>query len=326
MSKALPIAFVAILCFVGAGVDYAYFYTQQQLLTSMNKTAYKGYGDFVSQRFASLSAPSETMALPTFLPSAPDGWERRAYENADGTLATGRELLPTMLAIDDTNSLLQILQLPRVSSKHIVETYISGNSVIIVTLRFKSDRKPFGLKNRMAAEISETLANISAFGENDTPPPFALIKGVVVRQQRQVSKDEQTQIETKVDYREFYASVGTQFRVDVVTNATDAQVMTVLAGIDVLAMNKLLKNPVASINEYKPILTRDELQDGEIKDAEAEEAKAQLEAAALAESETEDTAPLVSDAVTAETSTSEKEDSKFGGKGCVRRAGVLTCS
>jgi len=221
MSVVFKAIFGCVMAATVVGLDYHIHDNKSAVLRQSGVVTPASYLDSVRQRIGSATtrAPADPLDLAGYLPPAPEGWTRAPYRSSDGETVTGRPYRASMTSVDTTNDLLGGFEKRRRNSGFIVDTYAAGDLRVIVEVAFT---------DQMTADIPPT---VKASGPGTDPAIFGAVKGVVVRQWAQTSRDSTTGTETAVEYRRFNADIGT-VHLFVLTNAADAEVQAIFAGID----------------------------------------------------------------------------------------------
>lgn len=314
MSKILPVVFVLILGMVGVGMDVYLYQQKGKVPGALDAQASDGYLAYVAQRLQSQAqtAAVADMDLATYLPAAPAGWDRRAFEVSDAEALSGRPYIKTDLALDSTNDMISGMRTTRISGRHIVDTYLSGDTRIIVAVSFGPAGIADSFLGKMTSEIQSGIDSGGAFNDS----VFAFVKGVNFVSNAQISVDHQTKIETPVGYRRFDAKLGQQARFVIMTNATDAELLQVITQIDVVGLNANLQNPEPQVHVDKPVLAAAELKALSGPD---------LAALGAALAPPQPGKVKLAEVAKGKSQTAKADTPHITSKGCVRRAGKLDC-
>lgn len=165
-----------------------------------------------------------TLDLPAALPDAPQGWERMEYITAHGEKITGATLQRTLLATTTTNGILLDFE-KSADGKGLKARATYRNGPSLVAVRMVGDMKAI----RAAENGRLTPAAMPS-------APFAKLNGLPVILHRQVSTHVNSGKTSPVDYRRFAINLDGMVEIEVLTNASDADVLAVLSGIDMQAI------------------------------------------------------------------------------------------
>lgn len=305
--------------------DYALFKAQGQMMgMAWGGNPSETYLEHLTARLSATRTPEEETALDAFLPAAPNGWTRAPYADADGEALTGGKLeydpLGGTMGGDHTTVLLQSLADNPKNIAQKVETYRKGDQMVIVHIV----HRPPGWSYDLATKVMETITLSDVFGDNSDLSVYASLHGVALRIDPPEDKNGNL-----LNYRHFVADLGKDAELEVVTNAPDADVRTILSQIDVVGLAALSGLPVADANASLPILW-----DAEAKAVEGLSSREQIEARYQMVDKLLQRAPEGAAAAAAEAPDAEEAETEAAGvldiakpaKGtCVRRAGELIC-
>ncbi len=248
------VGFVFILAIVGLGLDY-----HQQTLKSdleLGELSASAYVDTITGRFsdaqeAKVAKTAErerksrvrSGARP-YLPEAPEGWTRREWAAGDNSSITTpkRELEDFEKEALESSTLLK--NMAAASEKRAQEerneqtwVYERGNEVVSVRVRYSE--MPKG--NTITANaMTMVIGNLNAMA---IPEGWGVIQGVPYGTYHSMLSTEPK------NYRSLDAAIGfgTEVKLDVRTNTTDAATREILTQIDYDGLNSLLPKPLAHV-------------------------------------------------------------------------------
>ncbi len=196
----------------------------------------------------------EVVNLADFLPASPDGWFAKPYQTADGEEITDSSYRKSVVAIDTTNTILTTFESARTSSLGGAMTYLRGDQKVVLALRMRSERDMKSLQGSLMTAISGQLA--AASNRDWNKDDFAQLYGVAFVESRRENKVISTSTTLPVNYRKFSASMGGQLSIDLLTNASDAAVASIIQEIDIIGLNDALMEPDPGVTAATGFVTR----------------------------------------------------------------------
>lgn len=199
-----------------------------------------------------------TNGLAASVLDAPDGWTVRDYETADGELITQAAFDPA--AADTTQHILASYETRAGGMRNsTLTTFVRGNERVALRI----DVAPHAPKRpSLAARFGRT-------GDTDAEAEaldgvFATLAGLPVLEQPRFSYLPDEDVPLPVKYRHFTTTIGDQavdevLEVSILTNASDAAVLTVLNSLDVATLHAQLPTPDPRVIVSAGVLTRDAL-------------------------------------------------------------------
>lgn len=189
----------------------------------------------------------------------PDGWTVREYKPEDGELIT-QVAFDKIGAVDTTQALLaQYQTLTGGIKRSTLTTFARGDERVALRISVAPHRPP---RQSLAAR----------FGRSEDPAPetedldgvFATLAGIPVVEQPRFSFSSDDAMPQPVNYRHFTTTIGDQtvdevLEVSLLTNASDAAVLTVLNSLDVEALHAQIPTPDPRVILSAGVLTRDPL-------------------------------------------------------------------
>ena len=182
--------------------------------------------------------------LRGFMPAAPDGWTARVYEQADGTAITGTEMIRTAISKSTTNNILMdFARDVGVQKGAEVFTYENGDLKMALRMRLLDRFNERTLRGGIMASLSANMSGMDFGGSGSggrSNGLFAKLDGIDFIQKPRFSKIPGVSQDMPVNYRNFVATVGQYIKIQLITNASDADVAALLSGIDMNALNAML--------------------------------------------------------------------------------------
>ncbi|WP_341366966.1 hypothetical protein [Yoonia sp. BS5-3] len=189
---------------------------------------------------------------------APDGWELRDYKRADGELITQAVFDPAVT--DTTQQLLARF-----------ETRDGGISQSTLTTFLRGDER-LALRISKAPHMPPRQSLAARFGRVDDSPDtqeeregvFATLAGLPIIEEPRFSHGDGGSDPMPVNYRHFTTVIGDQavdevLEVSILTNASDAAVLTVLNSLDMEVLHAQLPTPDPRVIVSAGVLSRDPL-------------------------------------------------------------------
>lgn len=164
-----------------------------------------------------LSLPFEPRAV---LPPAPAGWTATAFDLATVEQIIGRTFQRTAIITPTDNRLLGYLDdAAALRTAGAVQIYSKDETYVVVSVVISQD----GLRD--AKKSRHRLSN-------PVETPFVTLSGLPVLEHPQVSVDPLRDTETPVDYRHFTMDIDAQVDIKLIAQASDEDVQTILAALD----------------------------------------------------------------------------------------------
>lgn len=232
MSKLLRVMFGGLLA-SGLGVyDYVQVTRAQAEASALGIAAPSGYLMSLRERLMPEAAAQHSVTLADHLLDPPEGWTRAPYETPDGEALTGQSIQPVDVLRSPSNDLLHRLRLTSLGGRGTVETYRSGDALVVISL---SHGEPAPLDRVVQAD-------------------FANVRGLAMALLDPVDLDASSGLATAAPYRRLAAALGAEAELTVLTNTTDEALVQVLATLDLPTLNDSLSAPATAIDPKKPIL------------------------------------------------------------------------
>jgi len=210
---------------------------------------------FLTEDIVAATVPEEPVgALVAYLPAAPAGWTRTAYQTADGEALTESVYQSSAVVVSGNNSIMSVFASASNDINGAAVTYRTGEEVVAIALSARSSREMRSLRGSIMTAIGGNLSGAS-FGASKEP--FATLHGVKFEQGGQFSRVVATNANVPINYRKFTASMGGQLSMTIMTNASDATLATVLRGIDVPGLNETLVTPDLTVTAGTGLITRE---------------------------------------------------------------------
>ncbi len=182
------------------------------------------------------SAPPVSIA--DHLAPAPQGWDRHPLVQPDAEAITGLAYDKDAENPDLTHDVVKRLLLGRYDERRISESYVSGATVVAVRVEvIAANRQPSPsakLKRRAEAKLRDSLL-LSA--------PYLEVGALTFYPLKQVTLDKATGATTPVEYRRFWAAANDRLEVEIMTNASDEQLLPILLGMDTQALIAMTEAP-----------------------------------------------------------------------------------
>lgn len=178
--------------------------------------------------------------LRGLLPEAPEGWFPKDYVMADGEEITGETFVKSMVVQSTTNTLLGDFKRAADAGKFgEARSYIRGSGRMAIAMRVPEQLNENSVQGGMMAEAMSRMSAFSnIMGEAEEPePPFATVDGIPFELLPRTSYVQRQQRYVPVNYRTFKADVGGLVRITLITNASDAEVVSLLEQIDMAAIH-----------------------------------------------------------------------------------------
>lgn len=257
MTRLLPFLFFVILGGAALGATWYNYSTRATINEQLTGEPQPAFTAYLTSRVKDFLFPPPEVVLADFLPEAPSGWKREAYQTAHGEAVVGVKKVDTAIAINSTNNLLTRLDRSPRQRAWIVESYIKGDKHVIVAVRLYTPSEMETLEFAMAKRLRGV--QLSADGLNAPERTAAVSHGVPVirspRLNRALSGDLQL-----VDYTEYSVDLGPQLQVDVITNATQDAAFQILQRIDLAGLNAQQVEPMKGVDASKPFEARPEVE------------------------------------------------------------------
>ena len=190
--------------------------------------------------------------LAPLVPPAPEGWTVRPYVLADGTAITGKEVIRTMVSKSTTNDILiDFGQAMAAKDAAIAVTYENGDLLMALRIQIRDQLNERTLQGGLMAAVSANISSMEFSGGNGALPNglFARLDGIDFILKPQFSRYTTGGPEEPVLYRRFVAKVEQLADIELITNASDADVAAVLQQIDMAALQAMLPQPARA---YRP--------------------------------------------------------------------------
>lgn len=185
----------------------------------------------LTARIAPMFDRTPPISVADHLAPAPAGWDRHPLIQADAEAITGLPYDKDNATPDLTQDVVKRLLLARYDDRRISESYVLGGTVVAVRVEVTSaTRQPSQsakLKRRAEAKLRDSLM-LSA--------PYLESGGLTFHALKPVTIDKATGVATPVEYRRFWAGANGRLEVEIVTNASDEQLLPILLGMDARAL------------------------------------------------------------------------------------------
>ncbi|MEM8978779.1 MAG: hypothetical protein AAGD04_04805 [Pseudomonadota bacterium] len=179
------------------------------------------------------------IALKTAMPPAPEGWEKTAFDLAQTEWLTSFDYEPSPLYEGELHAMISdFVKTDKRKSLGAVATYTKG--VRMVQMRAYAELDSFRtLATGSALERKALLA------ENPGGPKLVLatLDGHPLRLHPQKMRLTSSFEEEPVDFRRLSLTVGHVYEFEIITNASDADIATVVQGLDIAALQDVLPEP-----------------------------------------------------------------------------------
>lgn len=191
--------------------------------------------------------------------TAPDGWTVRDYETTDGALITQVTYDPTV-AVDTTQSILAKFETRTGGMrKSTLTTFVRGDERVALRI---SVAPHVPQRESLAARFGRTEDTDAAATHEDGV--FATLAGLPVVEQPRFSYRPNEEMPLPVTYRHFTTMIGDQtvdevLELSILTNASDAAVLTVLHSLDIEVLYEQAPMPDPRVIVSAGVLTRDAL-------------------------------------------------------------------
>lgn len=252
MTRFLPVLFAVIVLGTVGVMDYVLQGSQSKVAEAAGAGPSEGYFASVVRRLRETVGVGEEQGpdLAALLPPPPEGWTRRAYLPADGTVVTGEDGQPAVAPVSTTQELLGRFSTPPRAGHLSVVSYVRGDRIIAVRISFT----PAGeLETPQGVGPAEPAANNRGrigYDENT----YAAVHGALFTEHAPARKDAKTGVVTVTSYRLIGGRIGPQWRYDIMTNAGNRALMAVVGGIDTVAMNAAMEEPLDIIGPSRPVM------------------------------------------------------------------------
>ena len=190
--------------------------------------------------------------LAPLVPVAPDGWTVRPYVLADGTAITGKEVIRTMVSKSTTNDILvDFGQAMAAKEAAIAVTYEKGDRLIAMRIEILDRLNERTFQGGIMAAVSANISSMDFSGQSDALPTglFARLDGIDVILKPQFSRYTTGGPQEPVLYRRFVAKMEQAAVIEIITNAADADIASVLQGFDMAQFQSMLPQQV---RDYRP--------------------------------------------------------------------------
>lgn len=169
------------------------------------------------------------------LPPAPPGWTRAAYTTVDGAAITGETYVRTPLATTSANRTLGDFEDARTSQGlQMAVTYRSGDSMIALRAAQNLDAIRRAQETGTAPDRSRPTRGV-----------VGTIDGLVVTEAPRIIQNHMNAAETRpAPFGQYRLALGGMVEVDLLTNGTTEDVMTLLSGLDLAAIQDALPVPI----------------------------------------------------------------------------------
>lgn len=257
MTRFLPFLFFVILCSAVLGLTWFNYSRRAEINHQLTGELQPAFTTYVTTSARDYIFPSPPLDLADYLPEAPAGWTREAYQTAHGEGVVGVKKVKTAIAINSTNNLLTHLDLSQKGSARVVESYLKGDKGVIVAVRLYSPQEMEAPKFAIVKRLHGVRLSV-----DDLPAPertVAVLHGVSVTRQPRVNTalSGDTQL---VDYTEYDVDLGPQLHVQLITNASQDAAFEILRKIDIAGLNAQQVAPMKGVDANKPFESLPEIE------------------------------------------------------------------
>lgn len=252
MSRIYPLAFfvIAFVTFFYVDVNSRAAKAGTEGINIQQVMESKTYEEHLGQTIESLieGSEEEEFTLASYLPKAPINWLRRNIEAADVSAITGEKFVPVLSPSNTTLAVMSKYYRASTAGPSVaVQTYVQGTSYVVAKLQYEKPNFANGFGKDLV-EIDDKNYDYS----RATEEAFAIVNGLPFYERDRLSEEFATKKKTAVSYRRIYAQLGNFAKIEVLTNASDVDIMRVIAGMDVVGLNALENNALAYVSEDKP--------------------------------------------------------------------------
>lgn len=197
-------------------------------------------------------------------PRDPEGWFAADYRTKDGEAITQSTFSRSPIAKNTTNSILQRFDdAAQGKGNAIVRSYLRGSQRIAFLMYVPDQFNSNTIRGGIMSTLSSNMSMDFGSSRSRRTDLFALHHGVQFKEASAFSKSVSTGTRVPVDYRVFNANVGGMFKIQILTNASDAAVAEVMRGIPMGALIAKLPEPdphlliSTDFQTYTPELSRE---------------------------------------------------------------------
>ncbi len=239
----LPVAFGVMALGATVGLD---FYKKQALAGEDGYSVAKYVEDVKTSFTAQAREAIANRNMADYLGTAAEGWTKRPFEAKDMELLTGKTAPETK---DDIPGLSKgdKAMMDLVSASVTRGTQTAGNTfekdgtVVIVKGVFLPARIMKGFGGKQLGMMADMMNGVGLGTD------FAIVRGLKFQEAMNLSND--------APYRRLTASLTPQLQLSVMTNAQeDADVMEVLATLDIASLNQMVVKPIPKMGENDILL------------------------------------------------------------------------
>lgn len=202
-------------------------------------------GTYVSERMSQIRIVTgktpRAPALADMFPPAPEGWEVRAYEDADITRITGKPPAPKEKVPAGPVLALSVMPMGAIDGQTEYRTYVSGDRTVLLGISFRTT----AMLDPIANDAMKRMAELDAAAFDLGKDYFATVNGMTFR----VADDRANGMVRRIG-----GLIGHQVEVDVVSGEDDETILAILAGLDVAGLNGMMDEPVAGMGAERAIL------------------------------------------------------------------------
>lgn len=177
------------------------------------------------------------------LPDAPEGWEKHAYDVAHGEALTGATALRSLHSGISTEDILyDFRETAAQREMGAAATFMSPSGPILI--RLGSSHKRYQMVEK--AEIRHRDRYLKPARYENGSKLFATLDGLAVHEAPAITQTRKSSggyTSDPVDYRRFTFGVGRVIDGEILTRATDEDVLALLAGIDIATLQASLPRP-----------------------------------------------------------------------------------
>lgn len=169
--------------------------------------------------------------ISDLVPPDPEGWYATDYRTKDGEEITKATFSRSPIAKNSTNTILQRFDdAAQGKGNAIARSYLRGSQRIAFLMYVPDQFNTNTIRGGIMSSISNQMS--MDFGSTGRRTEvFALHNGVPIIEAAPFSKNVSSGTRVPVDYRVFNADVGGMFKIQILTNASDASVAEVLESV-----------------------------------------------------------------------------------------------